>query len=124
MVGRAPGADSQAWLLVQLAHILRRRGRCDEALEALELAVGVGRSSGAELAAYACAVAVHLVAGDGDTAAKVAESARRRAGDAQLLRGLGDSHLELWRETGEPALLDEAFACLELAALEDALATD
>jgi DNA-binding CsgD family transcriptional regulator len=36
VVGRAPGADSQAWLLVELAHILRRRGRCDDALEALE----------------------------------------------------------------------------------------
>ena len=124
MVGRTPGADSQAWLLVELAHILRRRGHSDEALEALELAVGVRRSSGAELAAYACAVAVHLEAGDCETAAKVAESARRRAGDVTLLRALGESHLALWHETGEPTLLDEAFACLELAALEDAFATD
>jgi hypothetical protein len=124
VVGRAPGADSQAWLLVELAHILRRRGRPDEALEALELAVGVRRTTGAELAAYACAVAVHLEAGDCETAAKVAESARRRARDVALVRALGDSLLDLWHETGEPALLDEAFTCLELAALEDALATD
>jgi hypothetical protein len=124
VVGRAPGADSQAWLLVELAHILRRRGRCDDALEALELAVGVRRSSAVELAAYACAVAVHLEAGDRKTAAKVAESARRRAGDGTLLRALGESHLDLWHETGEPALLDEAFACLQLAALEDVVASD
>jgi hypothetical protein len=124
VVGRAPGADSQAWLLVELAHILRRRGRPDEALEALELAVGVRRTTGAELAAYACAVAVHLEAGDGETAAEVAECARRRAGDVACARALGESLLDLWHETGEPALLDEAFTCLELAALEDAFATD
>jgi tetratricopeptide (TPR) repeat protein len=122
VISRAPSPDSQAWLLVQLAHVLRRRGRSEEALEALELAVGVRRSSGAELAAYACAVAVHVSSGDLETAAKVAESARRRAIDATLLRALGEAHLDLFRETGEGALLDEAFACLELATLEDAFA--
>ena len=122
VVARAPGSDSQAWLLVQLAHILRRRGRCGDALDALELAVSVDRSPATEVAAYACAVAVHLRAGDEPVAAKVAASARRRATGAERLRALGESHLELWHETAEPALLDEAFACLELAALEDALA--
>jgi hypothetical protein len=121
VISRSPSRDSQAWLLVQLAHTLRRRGRCREALDALELAVGLRRSSGAELAAYACAVAVHVAAGDSETAAKVAASARRRAGDATLLRALGETYLDLFREAGELALLDEAFACLELAALEAAL---
>jgi hypothetical protein len=124
VVNRAPSSDSQAWLLVQLAHTLRRRGRCEAALEVLELAVGARTSSGAELAAYACAVAVHLTAGDAETASKVAESARKRATDATLLRVLGEAHLVLFHETGEPPLLDEAFACLELAALEDAVAQD
>ena len=90
----------------------------------LELAVGVRRSSAAELAAYACGVAVHVAAGDPETAAKVAESARRRAAGATLLRALGETYLDLFQEAGEPALLDEAFSCLELAALEDALASD
>ena len=124
MVSRAPSSDTQAWLLIQLAHTLRRRGRCEKALDALELAAGVHRSPGAELAAYACAVTVHLTAGDAETAAKVADSARRRAESASQLRSLGESHLELFHETGEPALLDEAFGCLELAELEDAVAVD
>ena len=41
VVSRAPSRDSQAWLLIQLAHTLRRRGRCEDALDALELAVDV-----------------------------------------------------------------------------------
>ena len=124
VVSRAPSSDSQAWLLIQLAHTLRRRGRCEDALDALELAVGVRMSTGAELAAYACAVAVHLTAGDPETARKVADSARRRAIDATLLRALGEEHLGLFHETAEPALLDEAFTCLELAALEDSVARE
>jgi hypothetical protein len=124
VVSRTPSSDSQAWLLVQLAHALRRRGRGGEALEALELAVGIRRSSGSELAAYACAVAVHLDAADTERAAKVAETARRRACSAPLLGALGEAYLDLFDETGEPALFDEAFTCLELAGLEDALALD
>jgi hypothetical protein len=123
VISRPPSRDSQAWLLVQLGHALRRRGRSGEALEALELAVSVGAPCAtAELAAYACAVAVHVAAGDDETAAKVARSARSRATDAPLLRALGEAHLELFRETGELPLLEESFVCLQLAALEDAVA--
>lgn len=122
MVSRTPSRDSQAWLLLQLAHALRRRGRCADALDALELAVNVCRTAGPELAAYACAVSVHLAAGDRALATKVAGTARVIADEARLLRVLGETHLDLFRETGEPGLLDEAFACLELAALADAAA--
>ena len=66
---------------------------------------------------------MHLTAGDPEIARKVADSARRRAIDATLLRALGEEHLGLFHETAEPALLDEAFACLELAAFEDAVAS-
>jgi tetratricopeptide (TPR) repeat protein len=122
VVNRAPSGASQVWLLVQLGHTLRRRGRLAEALDALELAFHFGRASGAELAAYSCAVAVHLAAGDRVTAAKVAGSARLLAAEARLLRSLGESYLDLFHEVGAPGLLDEAFACLELASLEDGVA--
>ena len=121
MVSRAPCRESQAWLLVQLAHTLRRRGRCSEALGALDLAVDLHTAAASELAAYACAAAAHLAAGDAETARKVSESARARATDASLMRALAELHLELFHETAEPAHLDEAFTCLELAALEDAI---
>ena len=65
---------------------------------------------------------VHLAAGNPETAAKVAETARSNAINSTLMRKLADLQLELFHETGEPAHLDEAFTCLELAALEDALA--
>jgi hypothetical protein len=122
VVSRPPSRDSQAWLLLQLAHALRRRGRCADALDALELAVSVCLTPGPELAAYACAVSVHLSAGDPGLAAKVAETARYLAYEAGLMKALGEAHLDLFHETGQPPLLDEAFACLELASLEDAAA--
>jgi hypothetical protein len=45
------------------------------------------------------------------------------AAGATLLRALGETYLDLFQEAGEPALLDEAFGCLELAAFEDAIAS-
>src|SRR5262249_45343430 len=102
---------------------LRRRGRYDEALEALELAVGVYPSARAELAAFACAVAVHLVAGSHETARKVAGSVRRQAEGAAALTALGEGYLGLFRGGGEPPPPGRPSACLELAALEDAAAS-
>lgn len=121
MVTGPPSRDSRAWALVQLAHILRRKGRYEEALGALDLAVGLRSAPAAELHAYACAVAVHLASGDGAAARNVADSARSRAGDARLMRALGGSYLKLFHDSGEPFLLDESFGCFQLAALEDAL---
>jgi hypothetical protein len=121
VVSRAPSRDSQAWLLVELAHTLRRHGRCGEALGTLDLAVELHATTASELAAYTCAVAIHLAAGSPETAAKVAGTARAEAINSTLMRRLADLHLELFHETGEPAHLDEAFTCFELAAFEDAL---
>jgi hypothetical protein len=108
-------------MLVELANILRRHGRFDEALRLLDNVDDARRSAGSELAAYACAVAVHLAAQDYESARKVSESARVRATDALLMRALASKHLKLFHETGGSVHLDEAFTCLQLAALEDAV---
>ena len=84
----------------------------------LDLAVGLEPAPASALAAYVCAFAVHLAAGDEETARKVSATARARATGAALLSPLGELYLGLFRETGAPEHLDEAFACLELARLE------
>ena len=121
MLARAPRSDSQAWLLTQLGMTLARRGRHGEALHILDLAVELEPSPILALEAYARAVAVHCAAGDLQTADAVAGTARMRAADGGLAGALADLHLRLFHETGELALLDEAFACFQLASTGDAL---
>ena len=121
MLARAPSPDSQAWLLTQLGMTLARRGRHDEALNVLDMAVELEPSPLVTLEAYARGVTVHCAAGSLETASAVAATARMLASDAGLGEALGEIYLELFRETGKLALLDEAFACFRLTSLEDAL---
>ena len=121
MLARAPRPDSQAWLLTQLGVTLARRGRHGEALHVLDMAVELEPSPLLALEAYTRAVAVHCDAGDLETAGAVAATARMRAVDGELVEALANLHLKLFRETGELALLDEAFACFQLASTDDAL---
>ena len=120
MLARAPQADSQAWLLNQLGITLTRRGRHDEALNVLDMAVELGPSPAVALEAYAWAVTVHCAAGDLETADAVAATARMFAADGRLAEKLAEVYLRIFRETGQLALLDEAFACFQIALLEDA----
>jgi tetratricopeptide (TPR) repeat protein len=83
-VAAAGGVDVRAWALVRAAGQLRALRRYDEALQALDLACQLSPGERAELAVFACAIAIHCDVGEYELAVKLERSFAERGIDLRL----------------------------------------
>jgi hypothetical protein len=90
------GVDARAWALVQLAGDLRARGHYDDALRTLDVAWHLCPGDSAELAVYACAVAIHCDRGQYQRGLNLERSFVRRGIDVRLALAFERLHDELF----------------------------
>jgi hypothetical protein len=88
--------DNRALALVGLAGDLRACGYHDDALQALDVAWHLSPGEGAELAMYACAVAIHCDRGDFKRALQIERSFTERGIDLRLALAFERVHAELF----------------------------
>ena len=76
--------DARAWALVRAAGEFRALRRYDEALQALDLACQLSPGESAELAVFACAIAIHCDVREYELAVKLERSFTERGIDLRL----------------------------------------
>jgi hypothetical protein len=100
-VAAAAGVDERAWALVRVAGELRALRRYDDALQALDLACQLSPCEGAELAIFACAIAIHCDVGEYELAVKLERSFAERGIDLRLALVCLRLYSELFAATGD-----------------------
>ena len=100
-VAAASDADARAWALVRAAGELRAVRRYDEALQALDLACQLSPGEGAELAVYACAIAIHCDCRDYELAVMLEGLFAERGIDLTFALACLRLYSELFAETGD-----------------------
>ncbi len=92
--------DERAWALIRAAGELRGLRRYDEALQALDLACELAPGERAELAVFACAIAIHCDVGEYELAVKLERSFAERGIDLRLALACLRLYAELAEATG------------------------
>ncbi len=97
----AASVDERAWALVRVAGELRALRRYDDALQALDLACQPSPGEGAELAVFACAIAIHCDVGEYELAVKLERSFAERGIDLRFALVSLRLYSELFEATGD-----------------------
>jgi hypothetical protein len=97
----AASVDERAWALVRLAGDLRARGHYDDALRTLDVAWHLSPGDAAELAVFACAVAIHCDREQYQRALNLERSFVKRGIDLRLALAFERLHAELFGATSD-----------------------